>query len=242
MAREAFDIQEKEANNLALYTIADLHLSLGTDKPMDIFRGWQDYQQRIENNWRRLVDDDDTVVVAGDVSWAMKLANTEADFAFLDSLPGRKLIIKGNHDYWWETKSKMDKFIEEKGFSTLKILFNNSFQYGDIAICGTRGWSYDCPQSEQKVLLREVGRLKMSLDSAPQDRERVVFLHYPPVYSDYRCGEIMEVLHEYGIKRCYYGHLHGASHTRAVVGDCEGIMMKMVSGDACDFTPMLVER
>ena len=167
---------------MALFVTADIHLSLGTDKPMDIFRGWQDYMLRIENNWRRLITDDDTVVIAGDISWAMKLENTDADFSFLHSLPGKKIIIKGNHDYWWNTKKKMDEYIAAKDFSSISILFNNAYAFGNYAICGTRGWSYDCPQSEQTVLLRECGRLRASLDAGKAlGLEPIVFLHYPPL-------------------------------------------------------------
>lgn len=228
---------------MALFAIGDTHLSLGADKPMDIFRGWQGYTERLEKNWRACVGEDDTVVVAGDVSWAMKLEHTAEDFAFLDRLPGRKLLMKGNHDYWWTTKTKMDKYISDMGFSTLSILFNNAYECCGAAVCGTRGWSYDCPESEQTVLLRECGRLRMSLDEAKKTGlEPVVFLHYPPVYGDYRCGEIMDVLHEYGVTRCLYGHLHGGSHQRAVQGECEGIEMKLIAGDYLDFMPYLVRK
>ena len=228
---------------MALFAIGDTHLSLGEAKPMDVFRGWQDYTERLEKSWRAIVNEDDTVVIAGDVSWAMKLENTEKDFAFLHSLPGRKLIMKGNHDYWWTTKTKMDRYIEQMGFDSLQILFNNAYECGEVAVCGTRGWSYDCPVSEQTVLLRECGRLRMSLDAARQTgRKPVVFLHYPPLYGDYRCDEIMEVLHEYEVERCLYGHLHGASHKRAVQGECEGIEMKLIAGDYLDFVPYLVSR
>lgn len=228
---------------MALFATADLHLSLGTDKPMDIFRGWQDYMIRIENNWRKLITDDDTVVIAGDISWAMKLENIDADFSFLHSLPGKKIIIKGNHDYWWNTKKKMDEYIAAKDFSSISILFNNAYAYGGYALCGTRGWSYDCPQSEQTVLLRECGRLRASLDAGKAlGLEPIVFLHYPPVYGDYRCDEIMDVLHEYNISRCYYGHLHGHSHTRALNGIYEGIEMRLIASDFCQFIPLIVEK
>jgi len=228
---------------MALFATADLHLSFGTDKPMDIFRGWQDYTEKIEKNWRALISEDDTVVIAGDISWAMRLENIANDLAFLESLPGKKIIGKGNHDYWWETKKKMETFIQNKGFNSISILFNNSYQYGSFAVCGSRGWSYDCPQSEQLVLLRECGRLSTSIESAlAANLEPIVFLHYPPVYGDYRCDEIMEVLHKYEIKRCYYGHLHGHAHNLAVTGDYEGIEMRLIACDYCSFTPQLVER
>lgn len=230
---------------MPLYALGDLHLSLSGDKPQDKFRGWENYVERIKNNWTRLVGPDDTVVICGDVSWAMKLEETVEDFAFIDALPGQKLILKGNHDFWWTTKKKMDTFIAEHGFTSLRILFNNSYVYqsetGPVAICGTRGWSYDCIEEEDiKVLNRECGRLRMSIDSAPSDcAERLVFLHYPPVYSGYRCGEIMDVLHEYGIRRCFYAHLHSYSQLRAVTGLCEDIEMRLIAADYVDFTPVL---
>ncbi len=230
---------------MALYAIADLHLSLGTDKPMDIFKGWQDYKERLEKNWRALVNDDDTVVVAGDISWAMKLEECYEDFKFLNSLPGVKILIKGNHDYWWATKKKIDEYLEQNNFNTIKILFNNSFVVDGINICGSRGWYYDADtQADIKVINREVGRLKLSLDSVKdKDVTPVVFLHYPPVYSELECQEIMETLVSYGIKECYYGHLHGAhTHRNAVIGDYKGINMHLVSCDFVDFMPILVRN
>lgn len=230
---------------MALYAIADLHLSLGTDKPMDIFKGWQDYKERLEKNWRALVNDDDTVVVAGDISWAMKLEECYEDFKFLDSLPGVKILIKGNHDYWWATKKKIDEYLEQNNFNTIKILFNNSFVVDGINICGSRGWYYDADtQADIKVINREVGRLKLSLDSVKdKDVTPVVFLHYPPVYSELECQEIMETLVSYGIKECYYGHLHGAhTHRNAVIGDYKGINMHLISCDFVDFMPILVRN
>ncbi len=227
---------------MALFAIGDTHLSLGTDKPMDKFYGWQNYTERLEKNWRAVVSEGDTVVICGDISWAMKLENTYNDFSFLDSLPGKKIILKGNHDYWWMTKKKMDDYLERSGFTTLSILFNNCFVYKDFVLCGTRGWSYDCPAGEQLVLLREAGRLRMSLtEGAKTGLEPIVFLHFPPLYSDYRCDEIMEVLHEFNVRRCVYGHLHGASHQKASIGTFEDIAMKLVAADYCQFTPVLLE-
>lgn len=231
---------------MPLFTLGDLHLSVSGEKRQDIFPGWENYIERIDKNWRAIVNEDDTVVLCGDISWAMKLEETGLDFAFINGLPGHKLIVKGNHDYWWTTKTKMDRYLSDSGFSTIEILFNNSYVYGNTVICGTRGWSYDCAGEEDlKVLARECGRLKLSLDSAAKAREQgaepVVFLHYPPVFAGYRCDEIMQVLHDYGIKRCYYGHLHSASQYRAVTGDCEGIEMKLISADAVRFTPVLVD-
>ena len=230
---------------MAVFTIADLHLSLGTDKPMDIFKGWQDYSSRLERNWRQLVSDDDTVVVAGDISWAMKLEECYEDFRFINSLPGKKIFLKGNHDYWWATKRKIDDFLESNGFDTIKILFNNSFNVEGITICGSRGWYYDADtDADIKVINREVGRLKLSLDSISDSEVKpIVFLHYPPVYNNLECEEIMQTLISYGIKECYYGHLHGAhTHKNAVIGNYKGINMHLISTDYVDFTPVLVRN
>lgn len=230
---------------MAVYAIADLHLSLGTDKPMDIFKGWQDYSYRIENNWRRLVTDNDTVIVAGDISWAMKLEECYEDFKFLNSLPGTKILLKGNHDYWWATMKKIEQFLLENEFDTLKILFNNSYTVDGVTICGSRGWYYDADtQADIKVINREVGRLKLSLDSVKDSPDTpIVFLHYPPVYGELECKEIMDTLTQYGIKECYYGHLHGGhTHKNAVNGLYKGINMHLISTDYVDFTPVLVRN
>lgn len=230
---------------MALFAIADLHLSLGTDKPMDIFKGWQDYSTRLGNNWRNLVTDNDTVVVSGDISWAMRLEECYEDFKFLDSLPGTKILLKGNHDYWWATKKKIEEYLESNGFSTIKILFNNSYTVEGVTICGSRGWYYDADtEADIKVINREVGRLKLSLDSARKsDTTPVVFLHYPPVYNGLECEEIMETLISYGIKECYYGHLHGShTHKNAVTGLYKGINMHLISTDYVNFMPVLVRN
>ena len=230
---------------MALYAIADLHLSLGTDKPMDVFNGWQDYHKRLTDNWMSLITDDDTVVVAGDISWAMKLEECYEDFAYLNSLPGKKILLKGNHDYWWATKKKIDEYLEINHFDSIKILFNNSFEVDGIIICGSRGWYYDADtQADIKVINREVGRLKLSLDSvSDKDKTPIVFLHYPPVYGDLECEEFMSVLLEYGIKECYYGHLHGKhTHRNAVVSEYKGVNMHLISCDYTGFMPVLVRK
>ena len=162
---------------MSLFAIADLHLSLGVDKPMDVFPGWAGYVEKLEKNWRENVRPEDTVVVAGDISWGLDISEAKEDFAFLDRLPGTKILLKGNHDLWFSTKTKVEKFFAENGFSTLKILFNNAYEYGDRAICGTRGWMND--PIEKKVLLRECGRLRMSLEEGKKfGKEPLVFLHY----------------------------------------------------------------
>ena len=204
---------------MSLFAIADLHLSLGTDKPMDIFRGWDGYEKRLEENWRKLITHNDTVVIPGDISWAMKLSDTFEDFRFINGLPGKKLFLKGNHDYWWDTRRKMEMYLKENGFDTIEIVFNSAYAADGYAVCGTGGWFYDAEtDSDKKVLNREVGRLRTSLDEALKTGlEPVVFLHYPPVFGNQRCDDILSVLKEYGIKKCYYGHLHGTNAARKAV-------------------------
>ncbi len=229
---------------MSIFAIGDTHLSFSCDKPMDIFGGWQDYVGRLEKNWRAVVTDADTVVIPGDISWAMSLEEAERDFAFLDSLPGEKLIMKGNHDYWWTTKKKMDKFFDEKGFTTLRILHNNACRVGDFVLCGSRGWFYDAQTgNDKKVILREAGRIKMSLTEAERlGGEVICFLHYPPVMGTEKCEEIMKVLAEHNVKRCFFGHLHGnfsAFVNNAVV---DGVKFSLVSADFLEFCPKLVEK
>lgn len=228
---------------MSIFAIADLHLSLGTDKPMDVFHGWDNYLERLTENWNKLVTDDDTVVIAGDISWAMKLSECEKDFAYINSLPGKKILLKGNHDYWWDTVSKIKNFLDDNKFNTIDVLFNNSYEVDDYILCGTRGWGLDCENSEDiKILNRECGRLKLSLDFASNsDKEKIVFLHYPPIYSDNICDDIINILNEYNIKRCYYGHIHGSKMIRgAFNGEYNGIKFKLISCDAVSFTPVLI--
>ena len=228
---------------MSLFCIADLHLSLGNDKPMDIFTGWQDYTSRILNNWNNIVKDEDTVVVAGDISWAMKLEDCFNDFDFINNkLKGNKIFLKGNHDYWWGTKRKIDTYLKENGFDKIKILFNNSYTVGNYNICGTRGWNLEIDSEEdEKILNRELGRLKLSLDSVDNYKETIVFLHYPPIYGTQNCQEIFEILHNYNIQKCYYGHLHGQKIFKySYNGDYEGIKLKLISTDSVSFTPVLI--
>ena len=229
---------------MSLYVMADTHLSLSVNKPMDIFDGWADYQQRIKKNWEKLIEEKDTVVIPGDICWAMDIEKAVPDFKFLNDLPGTKIIGKGNHDYWWTTMKKMENFMAKNNFDSIKILHNNAYRVGDIAICGTRGWFYDAEQEkDNKVLLREAGRLRMSIEAALKlGGEPVVFLHYPPVSQTQVCEEIYNVLLEYNIKRCYYGHLHSYSTRNAFNGERDGIKFSLISSDYLGFMPSLVSR
>lgn len=225
---------------MSIFAIADTHLSLNCDKPMDSFPGWNDYVQRIEKNWNSVVSDNDTVVIAGDISWAMNFEELKADFDFINKLNGQKIILKGNHDYWWNTVKKMNEFVEQNGFDTIRFLFNNSYEVDSVSVCGSRGWMFECEdEHNEKVLKRELGRLKMSIDCAQSD-EKIVFLHYPPVTLDSKCDEIFDLLQEYGIKKCYYGHLHGKAAKIAVDDTVDGIRLNLVSCDRLSFTPKLV--
>lgn len=225
---------------MSLFAIADTHLSFGTDKPMDSFPGWNDYVDRIEKNWNKIVTDDDTVVIAGDISWAMNFDELKADFDFIERLNGKKIILKGNHDYWWNTSKKMNDFIESQRYKTISILFNNSYDVDGVSVCGSRGWLFDVDdEHDEKVLNREVGRLRLSLESAVND-EIIVFLHYPPVTTDTKCDEILSLLKEYGIKKCYYGHLHGIAAKKAIDDVVDGIEFRLISCDRLGFVPKLI--
>lgn len=229
---------------MSLFAIADTHLSLGTDKPMDIFKGWSGYVDKLRENWESTVSDSDTVVIAGDISWGMSLEGALDDFRFIDSLPGQKIILKGNHDYWWTTMRKMETFLNQNDMNTIRFLHNNTITVGDIAVCGSRGWFFDAEESaDNKVLLREAGRLRTSINLAKETGlEPVVFLHYPPITQNMVCEEIYNVLLETGIKRCYYGHLHGPSMTRSINSVRDGIEFALISCDFLAFAPKLVEK
>ena len=230
---------------MALYAIGDLHLSLGSNKPMDVFGGrWEGYVDKLRAGFS-VVRPEDTTVLLGDLSWALSLEEATQDFAFINAIPGRKIILKGNHDYWWSTATKFYRFCEANGFSQMFILNNNCYEYGDVALCGTRGWFFEedaaVGSHNDKIFRRELIRLETSLKAAGE-REKFCFLHYPPLYASYRCGEIIELLHKYGVKRCIYGHLHGKSLSHAVTGEHEGIEWKLVSGDFVDFTPIFLKK
>jgi predicted phosphohydrolase len=227
---------------MALYAIGDLHLSLGAPKPMDVFGGaWTGYMEKLEKGMQ-VITEEDTTVLLGDLSWALDLSGAKADFAWIDRIPGRKIILKGNHDYWWSTVSKFNQFCQENGFSNQFILNNNHFEYEGIAICGTRGWFFEeerSGQHDEKVFKRELMRLEASLKSAG-DLPKYVFLHYPPRYKGYTCQPILDLLAKYQVRRCFYGHLHSASHALAVEGIWDGVEYSLVSSDKLNFQPFSV--
>ena len=224
---------------MALYAIGDLHLCLGAPKPMDVFGGaWVGYMEKLKEGLS-VIKPEDTLVLLGDLSWALDLQGAKEDFAWINQIPGRKIILKGNHDYWWSTAAKFYKFCEENAFSNQFILNNNHYEYDDWAICGTRGWFFEeerSNQQDEKVFRRELMRLETSLRSAG-DLPKMVFLHYPPKYKGYTCAPILELLDKYNVRKCYYGHLHGASHSLAMEGIWDGIEYKLLSADKINFKP-----
>jgi predicted phosphohydrolase len=224
---------------MALYAIGDLHLSLGSDKPMDVFGGrWEGYVDKLREGFS-VVTPEDTTVLLGDLSWALALEDAREDFAFIAAIPGRKILLKGNHDYWWSTAAKFEKFCRENAFENIFVLNNNCFFYDDLALCGTRGWFYEEDQKgshDEKIFRRELGRLETSLRAAA-DHEKFCFLHYPPRYRGYECREILELLSSYGVQRCFYGHLHGDSLKLAIQGPFEGVDYRLLSADYVNFKP-----
>ena len=227
---------------MALYAIGDLHLCLGAPKPMDIFGGaWVGYMDKLKEGMSVLTDED-TVVLLGDLSWALGLDEAKEDFSWINAIPGKKIILKGNHDYWWSTASKFDKFCKANGFENMHILNNNCYLYEDIALCGTRGWFFEESRSsehDEKVFKRELGRLETSLKAAG-DKQKIVFLHYPPRYKGYECSEILQLLKTYDVRQCFYGHLHGPSHALAQEGQWDGVEFKLVAADKIQFIPWKV--
>lgn len=227
---------------MALYAIGDLHLCLGAPKPMDIFGGaWVGYMDKLEQGLSA-IRPQDTTVLLGDLSWALDLPGAREDFAWINRIPGRKILLKGNHDYWWSTAAKFDRFCLKNGFENFHLLNNNCFFYEDWAICGTRGWFFEeerSGQHDEKVFRRELLRLEASLKAAG-DAQKLVFLHYPPKYKGYECGEILQLLQRNHVRRCFYGHLHGASHRLALEGLWDGVEYRLVSADYLQFCPYCV--
>ena len=236
---------------MAIYTIADLHLSFSSDKPMDVFGEiWNNYEERLKENWKNKITENDLVVLPGDFSWSMKLEDTYKDFEYLNNLPGKKILLKGNHDYWWTTVTKMRQFVKENNLNTIDFLQNESFEYENTIIAGTRGWIINDSENE-KIINRELERLKLSLKDAEsklknsdEDKEIIVFMHYPPVtYQAINSLEILkfvEIMKQYNVKKCYYGHLHSESLKTAFEGTVHGIEFRLISADYLEFNPMKV--
>ena len=221
---------------MSIYAISDLHLSYNTDKPMDIF-GWKNYENKIKENWNSKVKESDLVILGGDFSWSMDLKDTYKDFEFIHKLPGKKILIKGNHDYWWGTLTKMKKYINEIGFNDINFLYNNSYEFEGKIICGTRGWNFtDLQEDDEKIYNREIQRLKLSLEDAVKkygtDKEIIVCLHYPPLKTN-EISDFVRVMEEYNVTKSIFGHLHGPAHKFIVEKNIDNIQYIMTS---CDYT------
>jgi predicted phosphohydrolase len=231
---------------MALYAIGDLHLCLGAAKPMDVFGGnWVGYMDALREGLS-VIGQQDTTVLLGDLSWALDIDSAKPDFTFINEIPGRKIILKGNHDYWWATIKKTEEFFAKEKIKSISLLYNNSFLADGKAICGCRGWFIDEKVSPKdtdydKIVAREAGRLELSLKSAEAlgDTERIVFLHFPPVFGDFVCEELIDVLKKYGVKRCFYGHIHGKYDMEQTV-TYDGIDFTIVSADYLKFRPLKI--
>ena len=227
---------------MSLFAIGDLHLSFAGNKPMDVFGDrWENHAEKLLQGFS-CVEEGDLTVLCGDLSWGMNFEEAREDFLFIDRLPGKKVILKGNHDYWWSTAAKARRFFAENGITSIDILHNNCYFYQDIAVCGTRGWFYEEETGaahDKKIMLRELGRLETSLKAAG-DREKLVFLHYPPIYQKYECPEILALLKEHGVRLCCYGHIHGQGCRLSFNGWRDGTEYRLISADHVNFTPVKI--
>ena len=229
---------------MSIYTIGDLHLSFNEDKPMSVFGEiWNDYEEKIKKDWNRKVKEDDLVVLPGDFSWSMYLKDTYKDFEYLNKLSGKKLLLKGNHDYWWTTVTSMRNYIKENNFKNIDFLYNNSYKFENNIIVGTRGWILSEESEAKKMINRESARLELSIQDALKEKEEddeiIAFMHYPPILKSNvqknEMNEFIKVLKKYDIKKCYYGHLHSSSIKDAIEGIYFGIEFKLVSADGLNF-------
>ncbi|MBQ7960877.1 MAG: metallophosphoesterase [Clostridia bacterium] len=230
---------------MAIFALADLHLSFGTDKPMDVFGAkWENYTEKIYENWQSIVSNDDLVLIPGDVSWATYISDAYKDFKFINELKGRKVIIKGNHDYWWTTLKKMEEFLADNSFDTIRILNNNAVAFEDAAICGTRGWSVqdNNDEDDERIIDREKKRLILTLEEAIKLKKKrlIVGIHYPPFDRHGEENGFLEIMRNYGVDICAYGHLHSYAHKNAVEGNLGGVELRLVSGDFVDFRPVKI--
>lgn len=225
---------------MRLYAISDLHLPGGDDKPMNVFgEHWTDHFQRISQDWRARVREEDVVLIAGDISWAMQLADAIPDLQAIGELPGRKLIIRGNHEYWWSTLKKVRAVLPEG----IEAIQHTAVDLGDAVVCGTRGWSFQMTEEpltteDQKVLDRELIRLELALEAATKialGRPVIVMLHYPPIYDQLRDTPFTRLLARYPVHTVVYGHLHGPAIHAGFSGIHEGIRYLLTSCDSLRF-------
>lgn len=231
---------------MAIFAISDLHLSMSCNKPMNIFGSkWDNYTEKMKENWNKIVTDDDYVIIPGDISWATYIDDATADFEYIHSLNGKKLILKGNHDYWWTTLNKMNVFLEKNGFDSISILKNTAYLIGDTAICGTRGWiippSASCGE-DAKIFEREKQRLILSLEDAKAQKAKNIIcaMHYPPIDENIARNDFLDIMKAYNVTQCIFGHLHAAAHKNAPIGERSGIKFRLVSCDYLNFMPLLI--
>lgn len=233
---------------MAIFAISDLHLSLGTDKPMDVFGArWENYVTRLKDSWLQSVEPEDTVLIAGDISWAMHLEEATEDLKFINALPGDKIFIKGNHDFWWGTNGKVEDFLKQEGLTRITLVKNNACKVEDHVICGTRGWILpghtEFKQHDQTIFEREVGRLERSIQAGNALKTKdltplIVMMHYPPVAEDGCPTAFSAMMEKYNISQCIYGHLHGRGHQRAFEGELNGVKYTLTSADYIGFKPL----
>ncbi|MEG1981148.1 MAG: metallophosphoesterase [Clostridia bacterium] len=229
---------------MAVFTISDLHLSFGTNKPMDVFRGWEDYTIKLFNNWNSIVTQEDTVIICGDISWAMNDVELLPDLKFIESLNGKKILLKGNHDYWFSSAKKLNELLEKNNIKSIRMLHNNAFEVENYSICGTRGWILEnkkLTENDNKIIAREALRLQISIDAAQKfNKEIICFLHYPPIYDNFESAEIIDVMKKANVKKCYYGHIHSKARNFSVFGEYQGITYSLVACDSINFTPIRI--
>jgi hypothetical protein len=234
----------KKEQDMSIYVIGDLHLSFKENKPMSIFGdNWEDYEKKISNDWIKKVKEEDLVILPGDFSWSMYLKDTDEDFKYINKLPGKKLLLKGNHDYWWSTLTSMRNFLKENELNNIDFIYNNAYEFENCIIAGTRGWSQTDEEEDKKLLKREALRLELSIQSGikqyGKDKEILLFMHYPPIthsnLEKNETNEFIKIMQKYSIKKCFYGHLHSTSIKDAVEGEHYGIEFKLVSADGLDF-------
>lgn len=228
---------------MKIFAIGDLHLSHYTDKPMDLFGlHWQNHVQQIKASWETHITHEDVILILGDISWAMRLTEAKQDLDWLDGLPGKKICIRGNHDYWWDRPKKL-----EKTYPNMVFLQNTAYTVGNITICGARGWI--CPNStyftieDERLFNRELIRLKLSLDEAIKQgaTEIWVMLHYPPTFGEEKVSPLTKLLRKYPVTRVIYGHLHDElSWNLAIQGNYDGILYQLASADYLHFNPLLL--
>ena len=229
---------------MGIYAISDLHLSFGVNKPMNIFGdNWENHAQRLRDNWVKIIREDDVVLIPGDISWGINLEEADPDFAYIEALPGKKILAKGNHDYWWSTLRKFDQYLEEKGYRTIKILRNNAYRTGDYTVCGSRGWispdeeGFD--EKDKKVFNRECQRLGLSLQEGRKlGGELIAMLHYPPFDNMHHPNAFADILKAFGVKTCIYGHIHGNANDSWKNETIDGINYHLVSCNMIGFSPV----